>query len=65
VTEFTILKTLAERFMYDLAWIAIFKKIPIPTVLTLRAAGRHIKLDFLKIPNLTANWPIGDLVSRC
>jgi hypothetical protein len=19
----------------------------------------------LKIPNLTANWPIGDLVSRC
>jgi hypothetical protein len=51
--------------MYDLAWIAIFKKIPIPTVLTLRAAGRHIKLDFLKIPNLTANWPIGDLVSRC
>jgi hypothetical protein len=62
VTEFTILKTLAERFMYDLAWIAIFKKIPIPTVLTLRAAGRHIKLE---IPNLTANWPIGDLVSRC
>jgi hypothetical protein len=37
------------------------KKIPIPTASALRAAGRHIKLDFLEIPNSTANWPIGDL----
>jgi hypothetical protein len=51
--------------MYDLEVDCHIKKIAIPTVVTLRAAGRHIKLDFFEIPNLTANWPIGDLVSHC